>query len=101
MQDADCPADVEAFSLPAGHRRACVDVQTADIMLRSHSRSRIGGNRRQHGALGEELSVRPPETELSIRPSFYLRNLFLDRAAMCATEHFEIRQWRRASMRPL
>jgi len=51
--------------------------------------------------LRQQSAVRPPEAELSIGLSFHLVALFVDRAMVPATEHHEIRQCRRASMRPV
>src|ERR1700752_5068826 len=99
MQDTDRPADVQTVSLPPGDRRASVDVQP--VLLRSQCFTRRGRRRDRRRHVRQQLPVRPPEAERTIGLSLDLITLFVHRAVMPATEHGEIRQLRRASMRPV
>jgi len=52
MQDADGVSDVQSLSVPAGRRRARVDVQPSCVVLRSQRVHRIRGHGRRRRHIG-------------------------------------------------
>jgi len=63
--------------------------------------ARRGRHYRRHRDFRQYPPVRPPEAELTIRLSFHLEPLFVNRAMVPPTEHREIRQLRWAALRPV
>src|SRR5205823_7946662 len=61
----------------------------------------IGGYRSGGRHLGQELTVRAPEPELSVGLSIHLVALLVDRAVVPATEQREVRERGRAAVRPV
>ena len=60
------------------------------FILRSHRLHRIAGHFRTKWDLGEQLAVRPAESQLSVRLSIDLIALFVNRSMVPAAEHREI-----------
>ncbi len=67
MQHVDRPADVQAFSQPARHRRSRVQVKPLRVMLRSQRVDGIAGHRRRRLNFRHEPAVRAPEASLPVR----------------------------------
>ncbi len=61
----------------------------------------IGGYRSGRRHLGQEPPVRAPEPEFAVGLSIHLVALLVDRAVVPATEQREIRERRRAAVRPV
>ena len=101
MQDIDRPAHVEPLSEPARRRRPGVDVKAVRLMPSSQ---RIGGLRRhcsRSRARGYQSAIRPAELQFASRLPLDLVALFMHRAVMTTAKQREIRQRRRAAVRPM
>src|SRR5262245_9028092 len=101
MQHVDRVADVQPLSKPAGRRCLCVDVNIVGEVPLAKLRNRIGRYGRSCWAFGEDRAVGTPETELAIWLSLDVITVFVDRAVVPTAQRREIRQGRRAAMRPM
>ena len=90
MQDVDRPGHIQALSHPTRQRRARVEHKPFRFILRSHRLHRIAGHFRTKWDLGEQLAVRPPESQLSVRVSIDLIALLMDGSMVPSAEHREI-----------
>jgi len=80
MQNTDRPADIQALSLPAGHRGSRVDPNAVRIILRAHGVAGIRSDCSGRRYVGQHSPVRPPEAQLTLRLSFYLVAFLVHRA---------------------
>ena len=101
MQDVDRPAHIEMLPHPARAGRPCVEAQALRDVARPEDLHRIGGHRGWKRDLGYGAAVRPPEPQRAVGLSIDLIALLVDRAVVSSTEHSEVRERRRAAVRPV
>ena len=101
MQHVDRPADVQALAQPAGHRRPRVNAKPLRVVSRAQNFDGVHGDRRRRWDCGQELAVRSPEPERSVRLSIDAIPLLVNRTVVATTEQCEIRQRRGAAVRPV
>jgi hypothetical protein len=101
MQDVDRPADIQSFPQPAGARRPGVDVEVSRDVIRSEDVRRVGGHHRWRRDIRQRPPVRPPELERAVVLSIDPISLLVDRSMMPAAEQREVRERRRAALRPV
>ena len=101
MQDVDRPADVQALSQPARAGRPRVEAEALRGVMRSETLNRISGYRGQRRDVRQGSSVRPLEMKRAVRLMRDLVTLFVDGAMVAATEQREVRERRRAALRPV
>ena len=82
MQDIDRVAHVERFAEPAWTQRVCVKTKSRVLIPRSERADRIAGDRWRSRHVGEQVSVRCPESQLTVGPSLDLISLLVDGAVM-------------------
>ena len=101
MHDVDRLAHVQALSQQTRSRRPRVEAEPLRLVPRPESLNGIGGDRSGRRHLEQESPVRAPEPELAVGVSIHLVALLVDRAVVPATEEREVRQRRRAAVRPV
>src|SRR5881296_978451 len=101
VHDVDRPAHVQALAEPTRARCPRVDAEPLRLVPRPEGLDGIGGYRSGRRHLGQELPVRAPEVELAVGLSIHLVALLVDRAVVPATEQREVRERRRAAVRPM
>jgi len=78
-----------------------VEAEPLRVVPRPKGLDGIGGYRNGRRHLGQEPPVRTPEPELAVGLSIHLVALLVDRAVVPATEQREVRERRRAAVRPV
>ena len=101
MQDADGPADVQAFPQPARHCGPRVRVEPVRFIPRSDDFHGIAAHLRRTWDLGQDLAVWAAESKLAIRLSIELVSLLMDGAMVAAAEQGEIRERGGAAVGPV
>src|SRR2546428_712957 len=101
MHDVDGPAHVQALAQPARARRPRVKAEPLRVVPGPESLDGIGGYRSGRRHLWQEPPVRAAEPKLAIGLSIHLVALLVDRAVVPATEKREVRERRRAAVRPV
>ena len=86
MQDVDRITDIQALAEPPGRRCVRVQSQSLGDVPRSHHLRRIIRHLTSRRDGRNDPTVRPPEPKLTIRLSFDLISLFVNRTMVAATE---------------
>jgi hypothetical protein len=71
------------------------------VVTRAERRDGISGHRGRHWHIRQRAAVRPPESESPVGAARDLKALLVHRAVMPAAQHREVRQRRRAAVRPV
>src|SRR6266545_7029791 len=100
MQDVDGPADIQRLPQPAGAGRARVEAEPLRGMLRPEELHRIGWHRGRRWDVRQRSPIRPLEVERAVGPESNPEALLVDRAMVATTEEREVRERRRAALRP-
>ena len=101
MQNAERPAQIQAFPEPARARRSRVDSKPLSVVPSPESLDRIGGHRDWRRNLGQGPAVRPAEPERAVGLSIHLITLLVDRAVVPATQQGEVRERGGAALGPM
>ena len=101
MQDVDGVADVQTLAHPEWHRGARVQDQPVGMVLLSQELDGIRGHLQRRRHLGQRPAIRLAESKLTAGIAIDLIALFVDSAMVAATEHGEVRERRRPSLRPV
>jgi hypothetical protein len=101
MQDVDGVSHIHTLPEPFGARRPRADAKALCVVIHTERLDRISGHRGGRRHLRERMPVRPPESKSPVGPTLDLETLLVHRAMMPATEQREIRERRRASVRPV
>jgi len=78
-----------------------MEAQPLRLVPRPEGPHRIDGHHGRRRDLGQGPAVRPPEPERAVGPPIDLIALLVDRAVVPATEQGEVRERRRAVLRPV
>jgi len=101
MQDVDRPTHVQALSQPTRARRPRVQAKPLRVVPRSEDVHGIVEHPRRRGHLPQDPAVRAAELKVAVGLSLELVALLVDRAVVPATEQGEVRERRRAALRPV
>jgi hypothetical protein len=101
MEHIDRPAHVQALSEPAGASRPRAEAKALRRMTRPERRDGITGHRGRRRHLGQRAAVRPPEPEGAVALARNLVARLVHRPVMPATEQCQVRERRRAPLRPV
>jgi hypothetical protein len=101
VQHVDRVTHVQAFSEPTGARCPRVDPKALRVVTRPERLDRITRHRGGRRHLRQRVAIRPLEPELAVWPARNLEAILVHRAMMPATEHREVGQRRRSSVRPV
>ena len=101
MHDVDRPAHVQALAQPPRSRRPRADAEPLRLVPRPERLDGIVGYRSERRHLGQESPVRAPEPEHAVGLSIHLVALLMDRAVVPAAYEHEVRERRRAALRPV
>jgi len=101
VQDVDRPTHVQTLPEPAGARRPRIETKALRVVTRSERLDGITGHRNGHWHIRQWAAVRTPELERAVGPACDLEALLVHRAVMPATEQRQVRERRRAPVRPV
>jgi hypothetical protein len=101
MQDVDRPHHIQALPQPARARCPRVEVEPLCVVLGSKGLDRIGGQCDWRRDLGQRPAIGPPEPERAVRLPIDLIALLVNRAMVPATQHGEVRERGRPTLRPM
>ncbi len=101
MQDIDHPAQIQALPQPARARRPRVQAEPLCVVPRPERLNRIGGYCGRRRDLRKGPAIWSPEPERAVRLSIDLVALLVDSAMVPTTQQREVRQRRRAALRPV
>src|SRR5262245_58079200 len=100
MQDANCPAHVQALSQPARHCGPCVQAEPVSLMPRAERVHGIAGYFGRSRDFRQDPTVRAAESTLAAGQSIEPIALLVDGAMVPATEQRKIRERGGASIGP-